>query len=111
VRPPPVFVHRALCVDTFTFTSFTQLGGPQTPFTFDGDAVAIYGTVSPLNANYTVTVDGVKQDFLGGSNGLTSDRHEGVRALNFLYGGTDSRFIACRLCWSVKTYNPDLTSS
>ena len=56
------------------------------PFTFDGDAVAVYGTVSPLHANYTVTVDGVKQDFLGGSN----DPHEGVRVLNFLYVGTNS---------------------
>lgn len=59
------------------------------PFTFDGDAVAVYGTVSPFQANYTVTVDGVKHDFLGGSNGLASDMHEGVSALNFLYGGAN----------------------
>ena len=56
------------------------------PFTFDGDAVAVYGTVSPLHTNYTVTVDGVKENFLSGS----SDRHEGVRALNFFHGSTNS---------------------
>jgi len=61
-----------------TSRPFTQLAGPQTPFMFDGDAVAVYGTVSPLHANYTVTVDGVKHDFLGSSNGFPSDRHEGT---------------------------------
>ncbi|KAH9176351.1 hypothetical protein EDB89DRAFT_152538 [Lactarius sanguifluus] len=50
--------------------------GAQAQFMFDGDAVAVYGTVSPDQANYTVTVDGVKRDFLGGSNGSASDLHE-----------------------------------
>ncbi|KAI9442182.1 hypothetical protein H4582DRAFT_1809269 [Lactarius indigo] len=63
---------------------FTQSAGAQAQFTFDGDAVAVYGTVSPGHANYIVTVDGAKHDFLGGSNGLASDLHEGVRAIDFL---------------------------
>ncbi|KAH9047832.1 hypothetical protein EDB84DRAFT_1459256 [Lactarius hengduanensis] len=55
---------------------FTKAMGAQAQFTFDGDAVAVYGTVSPDQADYTVTVDEVKRDFLGGSNGLASDLHE-----------------------------------
>lgn len=55
---------------------FTQTMGAQAQFMFDGDAVAVYGTVSPDQANYTVTVDGVERDFLGGSNGSASDLHE-----------------------------------
>ncbi len=86
MRPPTVLGHRVLYVDEFVFTSFTQSRRAQAQFTFDGDAVAVYGTVSPAHANYTVTVDGVKRDFLGGSNGLASSLHEGVRALDFLYG-------------------------
>jgi len=61
-----------------TSRSSTQLGGPHTPFTFSGDAVAVYGTVSPFHPNYTVTVDGVHHNFLGGSNGLASDMHKGT---------------------------------
>ncbi|KAH9061313.1 hypothetical protein EDB87DRAFT_411343 [Lactarius vividus] len=55
---------------------FTRAMGAQAQFTFDGDAVAVYSSVSPDQANYTVTVDGVKHDFLGGSNGLASYLHE-----------------------------------
>jgi hypothetical protein len=58
-----------------TSQHFTQLGGPQAPFMFNGDAVAVYGTVSPFHAKYSVTLDGVKHDFLGGSNGLASYQH------------------------------------
>lgn len=85
MRPPTVLGHRVLCADAFIFTSYTQSEGAQAQFTFDGDAVAVYGTVSPVHANYTVTVDGVERDFLGGSNGLASNLHNGVRAPNFLY--------------------------
>jgi hypothetical protein len=61
-----------------TSQHFTQLGGPQAPFMFHGDAVAVYGTVSPFQANYSVMLDGVKHDFSGGSNGLVSYRHNGT---------------------------------
>ncbi|KAI0266846.1 hypothetical protein BC834DRAFT_116274 [Gloeopeniophorella convolvens] len=57
---------------------YTQTGGAQAQFSFNGDAVAIYGTVSPDHANYTITVDGQTHPFLGGSNGLASTLHIGT---------------------------------
>ncbi|KAH9978592.1 hypothetical protein BGW80DRAFT_1529972 [Lactifluus volemus] len=58
----------------------TQTGGAQAQFTFNGNAVAVYGTVSPEHANYTVTVDGVTRAF---PNGLASSLHAGVRTPYF----------------------------
>lgn len=73
-----------LFVDAFAFARLTELWEPQAPFTFYGDAVAVYGAVSPFHANYSVTLDGVEYDFSGGSNGLASHRHKGVRPLSLL---------------------------
>jgi hypothetical protein len=67
-------------------TSYTQTGGAQAQIAFSGDAVAIYGAVSPMHANYTVTADGVTRSFRGGLNGLGSTLHNGVSALGFLHG-------------------------
>jgi hypothetical protein len=58
---------------------FTQTGGAQARFAFNGDAVAIYGAVSL--ADYTVTTDGVPQSFQSCSDGLTSNVHVGVSML------------------------------
>ena len=71
----------SLCLCSFT-TSYTQVGGAHAQLIFDGGAVAIFGTVSPDHANYTVTMDGVTQSFQGGSNGLTSQLHFGVSTLS-----------------------------
>jgi hypothetical protein len=65
---------------SFTF-SFTQTNGAQAQFTFDGDAVAIYGTVSPFLADYSVTADGVTRYFQSGSQGLASSVHLDVSTL------------------------------
>lgn len=54
---------------------FTQTAGAQAQFTFVGDAVAIYGTVSPFLADYAVTTDGVTQCFQSRSQGLASNVH------------------------------------
>ncbi|KAI0254041.1 hypothetical protein BJV78DRAFT_103139 [Lactifluus subvellereus] len=56
----------------------TQTGGAQAQFTVNGDAVAIYGTVSPEQADYTVTVDGHTRAFRGGFNGLASSLQVGA---------------------------------
>lgn len=74
IREPLVF-----CADVFFTTSFTQTGGAQARFAFNGDAVAIYGAVSL--ADYTVTTDGVPQSFQSCSDGLTSNVHVGVSML------------------------------
>ncbi|PCH43415.1 hypothetical protein WOLCODRAFT_164420 [Wolfiporia cocos MD-104 SS10] len=37
---------------------YSQTQGANASLSFTGDAVAVYGTVSPLHANYTVTIDG-----------------------------------------------------
>lgn len=66
-------------------TSYTQTGGAQAQLTFDGGAVAIFGTASPDLANYTVTIDGATQSFQGGSSGLTSHLHFGVGTLSLPY--------------------------
>ncbi len=66
----------------YSFTlSFTQTGGAQAQFAFNGDAVAIYGTVSPFLADYTVTTDGATQWFQSSSQGLASDIHLSVSIL------------------------------
>jgi hypothetical protein len=61
--------------------SFTQTGGAQAQFAFNGDAVAIYGMVSPFLADYAVTTDGVTQYFQSSSQGLASNVHIGVSTL------------------------------
>lgn len=37
---------------------FSQIQGAEASLSFSGDAVAVYGTVSPSHANYTITLDG-----------------------------------------------------
>lgn len=61
--------------------SFTQTAGAQAQFTFNGDTVAIYGTVSPFLADYAVTTDGVTQGFQSSSQRLASSVHMGVSTL------------------------------
>jgi hypothetical protein len=61
--------------------SFTQTNGAQAQFVFNGDAVAIYGTVSPFLADYAVTTDGVTQRFQSSSQGLASSVHLNVSTL------------------------------
>jgi hypothetical protein len=66
----------------YSFTiSFTQTGGAQAQFAFNGDAVAIYGSVSPFLADYAVTTDGVTQGFQSSSQGLASTVHMNVSTL------------------------------
>lgn len=74
-------VLSSLCLRFFT-ASYTQVGGAQAQLMFNGAAVAIFGTVSPNHADYTVTMDGVTQSFQGGSNGLNSHLHFGVSTLS-----------------------------
>ena len=63
-------------------TSSTQTEGAQAHFAFNGDAVAIYGTVSPYLADYTVTTDGVTQSFRSSSKDLASNVHMSVSTLS-----------------------------
>ncbi|THH16184.1 hypothetical protein EW146_g4410 [Bondarzewia mesenterica] len=55
---------------------FTQTGGAQAQYKFSGDAVAIYGTVSPDHANYTISMDGNTSSYIGGSNGIARVLHD-----------------------------------
>lgn len=86
MRPASTQCFHAPCIDVLVSASLTQTGGAQAQFTVNGDAVAIYGTVSPKQANYTVTVDGHTQGFGVGSNGSVSSLHVGVRTQRFPYG-------------------------
>ncbi|TFY80466.1 hypothetical protein EWM64_g3544 [Hericium alpestre] len=61
---------------------FTQTGGAQAQLTFTGDAVALFGTVSPDHANFTVSVDGKTQSLDGGSNGIVRELH--IKLLTFV---------------------------
>jgi hypothetical protein len=61
--------------------SFTQKNGARAQFTFNGDAVAIYGTVSPFLADYAVATDGVTHSFQSSSQGLASNVHMNVSTL------------------------------
>ncbi|KAF8160756.1 hypothetical protein B0H34DRAFT_697962 [Crassisporium funariophilum] len=51
---------------------YSSTPGASAMLTFTGEAVAIYGTVSPDHANIQVTIDGVSQIMQGGSGGMVS---------------------------------------
>lgn len=81
--------------------SYTRTGGAQAQFAFNGNAVAIYGTVSPYLAEYTVMTDGVTQSF---QSGLASNTHTDVSTLVTLMPRANI-LITCRPpCWSVQLW-------
>lgn len=47
---------------------------------FEGDAIAIYGTTGAEMGNYVVTLDGQSQTFNGGSDGSFRTPHDMVSA-------------------------------
>ena len=49
-------------------------------FSFEGDAIAIHGTVGTEIGNYVVTLDGQSHTFNGGSNGSVRIPHDKVDA-------------------------------
>ena len=59
--------------------SFSSDKDANAKLTFIGEAVAVYGTVSPDHANISVTVDGKAQLLSGGSGGFVSAMRPGVR--------------------------------
>ncbi|KAH9485090.1 A type blood alpha-D-galactosamine galactosaminidase [Psilocybe cubensis] len=54
---------------------FSSTAGASASITFSGDAVAVYGTVSPDHANIRMTLDGQSQLMPGGSGGMASVVH------------------------------------
>jgi len=54
---------------------FTQNGGATASLSFSGDAVAIYGTVSPDHGNFSVSVDGQTTEAGAGADGLARVLH------------------------------------
>ena len=61
----------------FTF-SFTQTPDASASLTFNGGAIAVYGTVSPDHANIVITIDGQQQTMQGGANGFSDQVHPKV---------------------------------
>ncbi|KAF8650453.1 hypothetical protein AX16_005255 [Volvariella volvacea WC 439] len=57
---------------------FTQTPGASASLSFTGDAVAVYGTVSPDHANVRVEVDGQGRIMNGGASGFASALHPAV---------------------------------
>lgn len=49
-------------------------------FSFEGDAITIYGTVGAEMGNYVVTLDGQLHTLNGGSNGSVRIPHDKVDA-------------------------------
>jgi len=47
-------------------------------FSFEGDAIAIYGTTGVEMGNYAVTLDGQSHTFNGGSDGSARIPHDKV---------------------------------
>ncbi|KAF5322600.1 hypothetical protein D9619_001541 [Psilocybe cf. subviscida] len=66
---------------------FTQTPGASASMKFSGEAVAVYGTVSPDHANIVVNVDGQATTLPGGANGFASLVHTDV--LLFYRGDLD----------------------
>ncbi|PPQ87445.1 hypothetical protein CVT25_008181 [Psilocybe cyanescens] len=54
---------------------FSSTTGASASITFSGDAVAVYGTVSPDHANIRMSLDGQSQTLPGGSGGMASVVH------------------------------------
>ena len=52
-------------------TEVTSTSQAQVIFTFDGDAVALYGTIGPSHGNYTASVDNANQSTLSGEWNFT----------------------------------------
>lgn len=50
-------------------------------FSFEGDAIAIYGTAGGEMGDYVVTLDGESRTFNGGSDGSIRIPHDQVNAL------------------------------
>lgn len=50
-------------------------------FSFEGDAIAIYGTAGVEIGDYVVTLDGQSRTFNGGSKGSIRIPHDQVSAL------------------------------
>ncbi|EIN11715.1 hypothetical protein PUNSTDRAFT_50601 [Punctularia strigosozonata HHB-11173 SS5] len=57
---------------------FTQTGGATATYQFQGNAVALFGTVSPDHANYTISIDGQSQSYDGGSNTVAELRSQSL---------------------------------
>ncbi|GLB37654.1 hypothetical protein LshimejAT787_0407050 [Lyophyllum shimeji] len=57
---------------------FTSTPGASASITFTGDAVAVYGTVSPDHANVQITLDGRANVLPGGAGGFVSSLHSQV---------------------------------
>ena len=49
-------------------------------FSFEGDAIAIYGTTGAEMGNYVVALDGQSHAFNGGSDGSVRIPHDEVNA-------------------------------
>ncbi|KAK0461313.1 uncharacterized protein EV420DRAFT_1762598 [Desarmillaria tabescens] len=62
---------------------FTNVTDASASIYFAGDAVALYGTVSPDHANIRVSLDGRETTFSGGSNGVVSSLHSQVLLYSF----------------------------
>lgn len=50
-------------------------------FSFEGDAIEIYGTTGVEMGNYLVTLDGQSHIFNGGSNGSARISHDKVNSV------------------------------
>ncbi|KAK0195362.1 hypothetical protein F5146DRAFT_1025146 [Armillaria mellea] len=70
VNDTPAFINGTL--------HFTNVTDASASLSFTGDAVALYGTVSPDHANIRVSVDGQETTISGGSNGFVSSLHTGI---------------------------------
>ncbi|KAK0504818.1 hypothetical protein EDD18DRAFT_1126597 [Armillaria luteobubalina] len=69
INDKPAFINGTL--------HFTNVTDASASLSFTGDAVTLYGTVSPDHANMRVSVDGRETTFSGGSNGSVSSLHPG----------------------------------
>ncbi|PBK91430.1 hypothetical protein ARMGADRAFT_201061 [Armillaria gallica] len=70
INDKPAFINGTL--------HFTNVTDASASLSFAGDAVALYGTVSPDHANIRVSVDGRETTLSGGSNGFVSSLHPGI---------------------------------
>jgi len=65
------------------FASISSTKDAKATLSFIGEAVAVYGTVSPDHANISITVDGKTHVLSGGSGGLISTVRPEVRDYSF----------------------------
>lgn len=83
--------------------SFTSTAAATATMTFEGDALAVYGTVSPDHADILFSIDGNSQTVMPGNGGLDSVLHAQTLLVceSMLFRVSPSSYIMFSITWTA----------